>query len=322
MSGVPTVGREAAAPRADRTQGRWQRWLRPIALGCLVPLGLAVWYFNLPAFAWQWGAIALRGTPARAVLHEYRVVVDGVAIAGLTRNASGLTYNPATGTLFAVINRPQQVAELSVDGELLRLMPIVGARDTEGIAHVRDEVFVISDEADNRLYRVRIAADTREIAVDSADSLALTPAWMDNQGVEGLSWDARAQRLLVVEEKWPMRVTEIVGAGPWLTGEPLDEAVLTHQPASASVFTADLSSVEVHQASGNLLLLSDLSGVITEYAPDGTALGVLPLWRGYRGLSASVPQAEGLAVGADGALYVLSEPNLFYRFERTAPAAR
>lgn len=311
------AGREAAAPRTGRTQGRW---LRRIALGSLVPLGLAVWYFNLPALAWHWGAISLTGTPAGAVLHEYRVAVDGVAIAGLTRNASGLAYNPVTGTLFAVVNRPQQVAELSVDGELIRLMPIVGARDTEGIAHVRDEVFVISDEADNRLYRVRIATDTREIALDPADSFALAPAWMDNQGVEGLSWDARGQRLLVVEEKWPMRVTAIDGAGPWLEGTRLDESALVRRPVAASLFTADLSSVEVHPASGNLLLLSDLTGVITEHAPDGTTLGVLPLWRGYRGLAESVPQAEGLAVGADGALYVLSEPNLFYRFERV-PAA-
>jgi uncharacterized protein YjiK len=39
------------------------------------------------------------------------------------------------------------------------------------------------------------------------------------------------------------------------------------------------------------------------------------------GLSRRVPQAEGLAVGPDGAIYVLSEPNLFYRFERETKAA-
>jgi uncharacterized protein YjiK len=34
-----------------------------------------------------------------------------------------------------------------------------------------------------------------------------------------------------------------------------------------------------------------------------------------------VPQAEGIAMGPDGSLYLISEPNLFYRFERTRPAS-
>jgi uncharacterized protein YjiK len=54
-----------------------------------------------------------------------------------------------------------------------------------------------------------------------------------------------------------------------------------------------------------------------EYRYDGTPVSILPMWAGLHGLSAFVPQAEGVALGNDGALYVISEPNLFYRFERT-----
>ncbi len=63
-------------------------------------------------------------------------------------------------------------------------------------------------------------------------------------------------------------------------------------------------------------MLSDESGLIVEYEPGGQPIGVMPLWRRFHGLSASVPQPEGIAVGPDGAIYVLSEPNLFYRFEK------
>ena len=45
-------------------------------------------------------------------------------IQGLTRNASGLTFNTETGTLFTVINRPAQIAELTTDGRLLRVIPL------------------------------------------------------------------------------------------------------------------------------------------------------------------------------------------------------
>ncbi len=42
---------------------------------------------------------------------------------------------------------------------------------------------------------------------------------------------------------------------------------------------------------------------------------------GNHGLTDDVPQAEGLAMDDRGSLYVVSEPNLFYRFSRALPAA-
>ena len=87
--------------------------------------------------------------------------------------------------------------------------------------------------------------------------------------------------------------------------------------SAASLFMSDLSSLTLHEPTGHLLLLSDESALVVEYAPDGQPIGMLPLWRGFNGLQRKVPQPEGLAVGPDNAIYVLSEPNLFYRFEST-----
>lgn len=41
----------------------------------------------------------------------YAVAVAGKRLTGVEHNISGLTYNPNSNTLFAVINRPEQVAE-------------------------------------------------------------------------------------------------------------------------------------------------------------------------------------------------------------------
>ena len=88
-------------------------------------------------------------------------------------------------------------------------------------------------------------------------------------------------------------------------------------PHSPKLFVNDLSSLTLHEASGHLLLLSDRSKLVVEYDADGNPISMLPLWRGFRGLKASVPQAEGVALDSDGRLYIVSEPNLFYRFVAT-----
>lgn len=91
-------------------------------------------------------------------------------------------------------------------------------------------------------------------------------------------------------------------------------------PGASTLFMTDLSSLTVHEPTGNILLLSDESALIVEYTVEGKPVSVLPIWRGRYGLSRRVPQAEGLAVGPNGDIFVLSEPNLFYRFERKHPA--
>ena len=55
---------------------------------------------------------------------------------------------------------------------------------------------------------------------------------------------------------------------------------------------------------------------MAEYTRNGRLVGLMPLWAGRHGLVQTVPQPEGITVGSDGAIYVVSEPNLFYRFER------
>ena len=45
---------------------------------------------------------------------------------------------------------------------------------------------------------------------------------------------------------------------------------------------------------------------------------LINLCQHMHGLKRSVPQAEGLAMNEVGELYLVSEPNLFYRFTKKA----
>jgi uncharacterized protein YjiK len=285
----------------------------------------AGWYFKLPALGFYWVRTHLASPEwaGRSVdLSSYRAVIEHLPIEGLTRNASGLTFNTTTDTLFTVINRPPQVAEISRDGQLLRLIPIEGANDPEGITHVAGERYVISDEDSHSLTWVRIDENTKRLSLQGQPRLQLGIDVVDNASFEGVSWDAQGGRLFVVKEKLPLRVLVMTGLQEAMTGQGFSVSITEWKSSSAStLFMSDLSSLTFHEPTGHLLLLSEESAMVVEYAPDGTPVSLLPLWRGLHGLQKKVPQPEGLALGDDGALFVLSEPNLFYRFERPGGAA-
>lgn len=302
---------------------RMRKGIALLALLLIVGTLAWAWQTRWLALGWYWIGTwqAADEWRERGVwLPYYRVDIEAREIEGIDDDASGLTYNDRTGTLFSVINAPPMVAELSLDGELLRRIPIRGVRDPEGITHVTNDIFVISDEREHQIYKVRIDADTEEIDVRDAPRLGLGFDFEKNLGFEGLSWDAVGRRLYVVKESAPLRVFMIDGLPELLDGSRFDLQISEWKSSRAStLFVRDLSSLTLHEATGNLLLLSDESALVVEYAPDGRPISVLPLWKGWHGLNARVPQAEGVAMGPQGELYVLSEPNLFYRFERTKP---
>lgn len=287
---------------------------------------LAAWHYRLPGIALYWFAMQTqdeRWQRDGVWLPHYRATIEARVIEGIDQNASGLTWSDHTGTLFAVINKhPRAILELDTEGRLLRTIELTGARDPEGITHVRDNIFAIADEADQAIYRIEIHPDTVQVDTTDAPRLTLTLGGRSNRGYEGISWDSAGQRLFVSQEKYPQRVLIVSGLPDVLSGAGFDLQIEEWQPAYAgSSRLMDLSSLSLHESTGNLLLLSDESALIVEYDPDGNPVSMLPMWRGLHGLTRRVPQAEGVAIGPDGTLYVISEPNLFYRFERSEPAA-
>lgn len=224
-----------------------------------------------------------------------------------------------TGTLFTAINAPPALAELSVDGKLLRKIPLTGARDVEGITHVEGNRFIIVDEGKSRLNWITIAPDTAAIDLAGTPFITLDLDVMSNKGFEGLSWDQRRQELVVVQEMLPVRVLVVDGLEQAVQGKGLGVTLREWKPEGwAGHAVSDLSSVTVHDPTGNMILLSHMSSILVEYDAEGAPLSLLSLWGGQHGLKENVQQAEGVAIGPEGEVYIVSEPNLLYRFDRTA----
>jgi uncharacterized protein YjiK len=92
--------------------------------------------------------------------------------------------------------------------------------------------------------------------------------------------------------------------------------VVDDQQRDAGLFVRDLSSLQFDERSGHLLALSDESRLVLELNVEGKPISSLSLLGGRNGLKRSVPQGEGIAMDNQGVLYLVSEPNLFYRFKK------
>ena len=287
-----------------------------LLLAVSIGLGILAWHSGwLVRTSYQLMIALSDDTGKRLGLENYRVDIDGVEIQGVSDNASGLTYHAERNTLFSVINRPPQIIELRTDGTLLRTIAVRGVIDLEGITHIRDNQFFIADEATHQLIHIEINDGQSEIDASDRPRIGLAIDQAQNTGFEGISWDHSQRRLFVVKEKQPLRLLELSGLDTLLGSRQIDLQIREWVPSSsAALMISDLSSLTYHEESGNMLILSDESRLIVELGSHKRASGLLVLQRGWHGLKNDVPQAEGICVGRSGEIYVISEPNLFYRF--------
>ncbi|UAW98841.1 SdiA-regulated domain-containing protein [Halopseudomonas nanhaiensis] len=289
---------------------------RAVLVVLLSVLGIAavMRYLNLDTLFYQSWRLNNRAMPDGALnLGRYRVDIERKQVEGLDDDLSALTYNSDRNTLFAVINGTPLVVEIDLDGRVLRQIPIAGAEDMEGITHVAGDRYVIAEERSQRLLLVEIPDGVEAIDVSDVPSLQVALDADGNKGFEGVSWDAYGKRLLVVKERDPMRLLAIQGFVEGTT-ETGSISVSEVRSEMSSLFMTDLSSLTQHDESGHLLLLSDESHMLVEYDAENQPVSLMGLWRDMSGLANTVPQAEGVAVDRQGRVYIVSEPNLFYRF--------
>jgi uncharacterized protein YjiK len=296
--------------------------LNSVLLTLLILLLLAVSYlvtreYRVIERVWFNWHVFWQASDAQALgLDDYEVVVEAREIEGLQDNVSALSFDPQRKTLFTVTNKDPELVELSLEGRILRRIPLTGFGDAEAVEYISPGTYVISDEYDQRLIKVHVDDDT--LFLDSADAEQLTLG-IDaggNSGYEGLAYDNQGQRLFVAKERRPVQIIEVRGFPNLDPNSPNVLEVTSSKQRDAGLFVRDLSSLQFDERSGHLLALSDESRQILELDTEGRPVGNVSLSKGSMGLSKSVPQAEGIAMGDDGTLYLVSEPNLFYVFRK------
>ncbi|PAA13014.1 SdiA-regulated domain-containing protein [Pseudomonas fragi] len=288
-----------------------------IALAALLAASFAAQHFRLFERAWFQASQLWQPVDPNAInLGEYRAVVQGQVIDGLEDDVSALTFDPVRKSLFTVTNKKSELVELSLDGRILRRIPLVGFGDAEAVEFIGENTYVITDERQQRLIKVKIDDDTHVLDARDAEQLTLGINPSGNKGFEGLAYDSTGKRLFVAKERDPMLIYEVRGFPQSNPQKPYATHVVSNPRRDARLFVRDLSSLQFDERTGHLLALSDESKLLLELGLDGQPISTLSLKKGKHGLNRSVPQAEGVAMDDEGTVYVVSEPNLFYVFKK------
>ncbi|WP_369958537.1 SdiA-regulated domain-containing protein [Pseudomonas benzenivorans] len=290
------------------------RRLLLLALVVLAAASIDYLQWHKRAYFWfKQQGLSLAERQASIWLPGYRAVLQGKPLAGLEDDeTSGLTYHPGSDTLFTVTGKNPQLVELSLDGEVLRRIRLTGFADPEGVELVADGRLAIIDERQRKLTAFDLADDA--LSIDAADYPAVDLGFADagNKGFEGIAWDSRRQRVLLGKERSPLGLFSLPFPGE-------DGAVGALQPVPApNLFVRDISSLSFDARTGHSLLLSDESQLLLELDGEGEPVSFISLGSGRNGLGRGIEQAEGVAMDAGGAIYIVGEPNLLYVFKRKA----
>ncbi|BAQ77546.1 SdiA-regulated domain-containing protein [Pseudomonas sp. Os17] len=292
-----------------RLRMRWYSWL---LLAGVICYGVAsVMHWDDRGALWvQEGFVSSAERNASVWLPSYRAVIDAKALPGMERDeASDLAYNPQTKTLFSVMGKNPFLVELTLQGDVLRKMPLVGWSNPEGVAVLENGLLAIVDERQHSLVIVKVDANTQALNIADFPQYDLGPSKDQNKAFEAIAWNPRKQQLLLGEERPPALFTWNSDGSQVLKGDK-------QKLASDELDLRNLSALGVDPRTGHVLVLSADSHLLLELDEQGEQVSFMALLGGFNGLKKTIPRAEGVAMDDAGNLYMVSEPNLFYRFEK------
>ncbi|MGK7502341.1 SdiA-regulated domain-containing protein [Salmonella enterica] len=242
--------------------------------------------------------------PSALALSSYKAVIQQKPVAGVESNLSGLTYSAEDRMLFAVINNPPELVWLTTEGQLVGRMPLQGIHDPESIAWSGGNQFQIGSEKDGAVYKTQVDIQRGTMQIISMVKLEGYDK-VKNKGLEGTAWDAKNERLYAAKERKPIMIKEV---------EMSKNGITRALPSAITASVSDVSGLEYHAPTNSLLVLSDESKMILEVSSEWRVRDRLFLTAEWSGLRDDIPQPEGIAMDNENNLYIVSEPNLFYKF--------
>ncbi|WP_242207750.1 MULTISPECIES: SdiA-regulated domain-containing protein [unclassified Pseudomonas] len=295
--------------RRSRFALRWYVWLL-LVIAAAYALAFAM-HWDDRGVLWVQERFESQAEQKESIwLPDYRVVIDAKPLKGMEKDeASDLSYNPQTKTLFSVMGKNPFLAELTLQGDVLRKMPLVGWSNPEGLTVMENGLMAIVDERQHMLSIVKVDADTRELNIADFPKYDLGPSKDQNKAFEAITWDSHNQQLLLGEERPPALFTWKSDGSQTLKGDK-------QKLASDELDIRNLSALAIDPRTRHTLVLSADSHLLLELDEKGEQVSFMTLLGGFNGLKNTIPRAEGVTMDEAGTLYMVSEPNLFYRFEK------
>ncbi|WP_320669989.1 SdiA-regulated domain-containing protein [Patulibacter defluvii] len=236
----------------------------------------------------------------------------------LAEEASAVTYDRATDSLFVVGDEGTSIVRVSKSGAQLDSMTLAASTfdDPEGLTAIGGGRFVITEERQRQLVRFTYAAGTTLNRSDTKTVKLGTT--IGNIGLEGVSNDPVSGGFLVVKEKEPKGIFQTGvdwDAGTATNGSPtadgstnlFDPALVPTSDLSDVFALANVTSLTGPQT-GNLLIISQEAGRIVNVDRTGAVASTLAI-RGDADNPRTVPDQtnEGVTMDDDGRLYVVNE---------------
>ena len=265
----------------------------------------------------------------------------------LCQEASGVTYNWDTDTLFVVADGGRSVTQVSKTGVLIDTMTLaLGSSpqgtefyDIEGVTYVGGGQFVMAEERDRQLVKFTYAAGTTLTRAQTQTVKIGT--FVDNTGTEGLSYDSLTSGFIVLKEISPIGIFQTTvdfaagtasnGSSTTVNSTDLFSPALLGMTDVADVFALSLLPGMTGQSQQpNLIVLSQEDGKLVNIDRSGVISSTRQLFSDPGNpLSVAGQQHEGVTMDAAGFLYIVNEnggggidfPELWVYAPSTAPNA-
>jgi uncharacterized protein YjiK len=243
----------------------------------------------------------------------------------LAQEASAVTYDWDTDSLFVTGDGGTAIVQVSKTGALLSTMTLAPGGspqgteffDPEGIAYVGGGKFVFTEERDRQVVLFTYVGGATLQRAD-AQTVKLGTS-IGNVGLEGVTFDLATGRYLFVKEAAPKSIFETgidFAAGTATNGSPtavgsidlFDPALINTLDFSDIYALTNLPSLQGDPTYNDLLILSQESGQVVQVDRAGSVKHTMTLVKDPTDII-SIPDMtiEGITLDRDGNLYLVSE---------------